>query len=155
MAATGSERLQGQLAQVRDQLAGTAPIRRKQLAEALAALQEALQEVEVAEEELSQQNEELIAAREALELERHRFQDLFEGAPVGYLVTDSSGVIRQVNRAAAGLLCGVESALPGKPLAVFLPPTERGGCVRNWVIWSRWSVRASPLRSQPLRSPKK
>jgi len=127
MPATGPEKLQRQLTQVRDQLAGTAPIRRRQLTEALAALQEALQEVEVAEEELSQQNEELIAAREALEFERHRFQDLFEGAPVGYLVTDSSGVIRQANRAATALLHSIEKALPGKPLAVFLPPAERGG----------------------------
>ncbi|HYU35239.1 MAG TPA: ATP-binding protein, partial [Thermoanaerobaculia bacterium] len=118
---------QGQLTEVRNQLAGTAPIRRRQLTEALAALQEALQEVEVAEEELSQQNEELITAREALEIERHRFQDLFAGAPVGYLVTGLTGVIRQANRAATALLHSAEEALLGKPFAVFLPPAERGG----------------------------
>src|SRR6185436_13301994 len=126
MAVTASEKLQGQLTQVRNQLAGTAPIRRRQLTEALEALQQALQEVEVAEEELSQQNEELIVAREALEIERHRYQDLFDGAPVGYLVTDLAGAIRQVNQAAIVLLHRDEKALIGKPLPVFLHPEERG-----------------------------
>src|SRR5688572_18373607 len=49
----------------------------------------ALEELLVADEELRQQNEALAAAREALEAERQRYQELFEFAPDGYLVTDT------------------------------------------------------------------
>jgi PAS domain S-box-containing protein len=125
--ARGSERLQEQLNQVQRQLAGSEPIRRRQLADALGALQEALQEVETAEEELSAQNEELTAVREALEIERHRYFELFERAPVGYIVTDGAGTIREANRAAAALLNASQRALQGKPLPVFLSPSDRGG----------------------------
>jgi PAS domain S-box-containing protein len=125
MSQKASDRLHEQLAQVRDQLNGTGQIRQRQLAEAIQALQQALQEVEVAEEELSRQNEELITAREALEIERARFQDLFEGAPVGYIVTDVSGVIRQANRAAANLLNSSHGALKGKPLVVLVDRSDR------------------------------
>jgi PAS domain S-box-containing protein len=125
MSQKASDRLHEQLNQVREQLNGTGQIRQRQLAEAIQALQQALQEVEVAEEELSRQNEELMTAREALEIERARFQDLFEGAPVGYVVTDVSGVIRQVNRTAVKLLNSNHGALQGKPLAVVVDRQDR------------------------------
>jgi PAS domain S-box-containing protein len=125
MAMTGSEKLQERLNQVQQQLDRPEPVRRRQLAEALAALQEALQEVDTAEEELSRQNEELIAAREALELERHRYQELFERAPVGYLVTDATGTVREANYAASELLKTAPKALLGKPLTVYLRPEDR------------------------------
>ncbi len=154
MAATGSEKLQGPLTRVRDQLAGTAPIRRGQLAEALEALQQALQGVEVAEEELFQLIEELIVGREALEIERHRFQDLFDGAPVGYLVTDLAGVIRQANQAAIVLLHRDEKALIGKPLPVFLHPAERGA-FRTLLaeMKTRSARREAELSIHPLGAP--
>jgi PAS domain S-box-containing protein len=111
---------------MREQLTGAAPIRRRQLAEALEALQEALQEVDTAEEELFRQNEELAAAREALELERHRYREMFELAPVGYLVSDAACVVQEANRAAAALLAISQDNLRGKPLMVFVHAPERG-----------------------------
>jgi len=42
-------------------------------------------------------------SKAAVEAERQRYQDLFEFAPDGYLVTDAQGMI-QANRAAAKLL---------------------------------------------------
>jgi two-component system, cell cycle sensor histidine kinase and response regulator CckA len=123
--ATGSGKLHSELLQMREQLAGSAPVRRRQLQEALEALQEALQEVDTAEVELAQQNEALTLAREALEIERHRYQDLFELAPAGYLVTDGGGVVQEANRAAAALLGISQNAVRGKPLMVFLDPEDR------------------------------
>ena len=79
-----------------------------------------LEELQVAEEELTQQNEMLIQAQEGLERERQRYRDLFEFAPDGYLVTDTSGVIREANRAAERLLGKPADYLRGKPLAVYL-----------------------------------
>ncbi len=79
-----------------------------------------LEELQVAEEELTQQNEMLVQAQEGLERERGRYRDLFEFAPDGYLVTDSSGVIREANRAAERLLGKPADYLRGKPLSVYL-----------------------------------
>lgn len=127
---TRSEQLQDQLTEIRSRLTGSEPIRRRQLAEALSALQEALHEVEATEEELILQNEELIAAREALEVERYRYSELFERAPVGFLVTDESGAIREANLAAAALLNTSQKALKRKPLVVFLRPEDRADFLR-------------------------
>ncbi len=79
----------------------------------------------IAQEELQQQNEELIATRQELEQQRQRYQDLFEFAPEGYLVTDTLGVISQANHAIE-IMLGVRSErLVGKPLIVFIPENER------------------------------
>ncbi len=81
------------------------------LPDALDELQTSLEELQVAEEELRQQNEELASARAEVEVERHRYQDLFEFAPDGYLVTDLLGVIQEANRA-AGLLLNIGQNRP-------------------------------------------
>ena len=88
--------------------------------EALAELSTALEELHVAAEELRQQNEELLATRQALEAERQRYQDLFEFAPDGYLVTDADGTIQEANQAAARLLGVRQDFLVGKPVVVFV-----------------------------------
>jgi PAS domain S-box-containing protein len=95
------------------------------LAVSLEELKTALEELHVAEEELRQQNEELVVARGALESERQRYQDLFELAPDGYLVTDAAGTIREANRAAAELLGVLHTYLVGKPLIIFVPEEAR------------------------------
>ena len=87
-------------------------------------LSAALEELHVASEELRAQNEELLAAREHIEAERGRYQDLFEFAPDGYLVTDSEGVIQDANRAAAAMLGVRQDFLVGKPLLVFVAGEE-------------------------------
>jgi PAS domain S-box-containing protein len=92
--------------------------------EALEDLSSALEELHVAAEELRQQNEELASARELVEAERQRYQDLFEFAPDGYLVTDPEGVIREANAAAAVLLGVSSEFLVGKPLSLFVPQED-------------------------------
>ena len=95
------------------------------LVETLSQLSIALEELHIAQEELQQQNEELIATRQELEQQRQRYQDLFEFAPEGYLVTDTLGVISQANHAIE-IMLGVRSdRLVGKPLIVFIPENER------------------------------
>ncbi len=88
--------------------------------ETLEELSTVLEELHVAAEELRQQNEELAATRQSVEAERQRYQDLFELAPDGYLLTDPEGIIREANRAAATLLGVPQEFLVGKPLAVFV-----------------------------------
>lgn len=95
------------------------------IVEYVATLSVALEELRAAEEELCQQNEELQRARHALELEQHRYRDLFEFAPDGYIVTDQNGKIQEANRAASELL-GVESRyLTNKVLVTFVPEEQR------------------------------
>jgi signal transduction histidine kinase len=80
----------------------------------------------VAEEELRTQHDELVLARLAAELEREQYQQLFDNAPVPYVVTNAAGAIRAANAASASMLGLSEtSALPGKPIAVFVDPARR------------------------------
>lgn len=95
------------------------------LTDSIQELRTALEELHVAEEELRQQNEELEVTRRVVEGERQRYQDLFEFAPDGYLVTDRQGAIREANSAAAVLLNLSQKFLIGKPLANFIPDEER------------------------------
>ena len=80
------------------------PRTRGLLPQALEELQSSVEELRVAEEEMRVQNEELTRGRLRLEAERQRYQDLFEFAPDGYLVTDLDGVISEANRAASKIL---------------------------------------------------
>lgn len=101
------------------------------LERSLEDLQIALEELQVAEEELHQQNEELLAAQLVIETERLRYQELFEFAPEGYLVTDTYGVIREANKKAADLLGVHPSKLRGKPLIAFIELEIRGVFRKN------------------------
>src|SRR5438552_13900904 len=88
-------------------------------------LQRAVGSLCLAEEELRQQNEQLLAAQLALEDERRRYQELFEFAPCGYIVTDPLGIIQEMNRRAELLLDHRRELLRSKPLSVLLPKEAR------------------------------
>ena len=91
---------------------------------AMEELSTALEELQVAGEELHQQNEELVATRQMAEVERQRYQELFDFAPDGYIVTDAGGTIQEANRAAAVLLRVPQDFLVDKPLIVFVAREE-------------------------------
>ena len=95
------------------------------LLESIEKLQQTLEELHIAEEELRQQNEELAAARLVAEAERQRYQELFDFAPDGYVVTDATGTIQEANRAIATLLAVSQDFLVGKPLVVFVADKDR------------------------------
>jgi PAS domain S-box-containing protein len=95
------------------------------LAEAFEELRTALEELHVAEEELRQQNEQLAMACHETTTERQRYQELFDFAPDGYLVTDSQGKILEANYAAVNLLKISKNFLIGKLLVNFFPPEGR------------------------------
>ena len=116
-----------------------------------------VEEMRVAEEELRQQNDELEESRQTIEAERQRYQDLFDFAPDGYLVTDLAGVIREANRAAGELLGVSARYLTGKPLASYVAMDDRaafrGGLTRLLRVGRRedWIVRMQPRRGRCLR----
>ncbi|GET43117.1 PAS domain S-box protein [Microseira wollei] len=95
------------------------------LQEAIAELSNSLEELQVVAEELEAQNRQLMAACDAVEADRQLYQNLFNAASDGYLLTDAAGIIQQANPAAAPLLNTQQSYLLGKPLAVFVHPQQR------------------------------
>ena len=92
---------------------------------ALKELGTASEALEVAAKKLVQQTEELAATRSQIEMERQRYQSLFEFMPNAYLVTDAQGKIQEANRAAAELFSIEQSFLVNKLLVSFLPLRER------------------------------
>ena len=83
------------------------------------------EELQVALEELQQQNEELHLAQVALEVQKLRYQELFDLAPNAYLVTDEQGIIREANHIAATTLNVPQRFLIGKPLVLFIAEEKR------------------------------
>ncbi|TVP59444.1 MAG: PAS domain S-box protein [Nodularia sp. (in: Bacteria)] len=88
-------------------------------------LHQTLEELQAVEEELRQQNQEVLNSRQTTDTERQRYQDLFEFAPYGYLVSDTTGVIKNANYAAATLLSVPQNHLVGKPLVLFIAEQDR------------------------------
>ncbi|NLA38097.1 MAG: PAS domain S-box protein [Methanomicrobiales archaeon] len=91
-------------------------------AEELAAANE---ELAIANEELNSQNRELAAARKIAEAERERYYELFNTAPEGYLVTDSSGRILEANQTVGVLLAIHKDSLIGRNILNFAREKNR------------------------------
>ena len=113
------------LARLRERGAVHGESEQQLVAEILEELSIALHELQVSAQELSDQNEQLVSAEGSIAAERARYQELYDFAPDGYLVTDLYGVIRDANRM-AGELLGVDSeVLVGRPLSMYLPVARR------------------------------
>ena len=100
--------------------------------------------VQLAAEELYQQNEELVKTRNWLEAERKHYQDLFDLAPDGYLVTNTEGIIQETNLTVAKLLNVSKQFLVGKAMISFVPLEERQH-LRSELIQLSQSDRAREL----------
>jgi len=116
----------------------------------------ASEQVQVALEELWQQNQELADAQAEVETQRQRYQELFQLAPYGYLVTDAAGMIQEANCAAATLLNVSQGFLVDKSLLLFVAEDERQ-MFRSRLLKLRqakkvqdWVVRFSPPKSEPF-----
>lgn len=87
--------------------------------------QRLLHELQVHQVELQMQNEQLEAARAMIEATLASYTDLYDFAPVPYLTLDRSGVIAELNLAAARLI-GVERArLLDKRLGNYVAVADR------------------------------
>jgi PAS domain S-box-containing protein len=84
-----------------------------------------IHELEVHQIELELQNEELDGTRLELEAGLARYTELFEMAPIGYLVVDDHATIRVVNFAAADLLGCYRADLVGCSLGSFVGDRRR------------------------------
>ncbi|MCC5626167.1 PAS domain-containing sensor histidine kinase, partial [Nostoc sp. CHAB 5715] len=67
----------------------------------------------------------MVNRNKSVNKQRQRYQDLFEFAPDGYLVTDTAGIIQEANRAAGILLAVRQKYLVNKPLILFIAHQDR------------------------------
>jgi two-component system, cell cycle sensor histidine kinase and response regulator CckA len=125
--------------------------------EAIAEFSITLEELHVATEELQSQNEELLESRQALELERQRYQELFDFAPGAYLVTNTQGIIQQANTAATILLNLRQDLVVGKPLTVFVTRSDQSAfhtqlsqLIRFGHSLTDWEMSLTPRDKAPL-----
>jgi PAS domain S-box-containing protein len=89
------------------------------------ALQQKFDELRTAQQALRKQNEQLALSQQALEAERSRYRELFDSAPVGYIISTPQGVIQQANAAAAALLNESLEFLSGFPMVRLLAKEDR------------------------------
>jgi len=126
------------------------------LTEAFQELQITLEELQVANEEMCQQNEGLAAARQMAEVERQRYQELFDFAPDAYIVTDMAAMIQEVNHAAAALLAVSPPRLRRKPLYLYVAPDEQPAFYDHLARLTKqdgvysWEIRIQPRGRGPL-----
>ncbi|NEP01474.1 MAG: PAS domain S-box protein [Symploca sp. SIO2E9] len=91
-----------------------------ELTEVNEELEVTLEELRVNEEELRQHNQELARIQQSLATQRQQYQDLFNFAPDGYLVTDTQGIIQEANSSVASQLNLEQQFLIGKPLINYI-----------------------------------
>jgi len=87
-------------------------------------------ELQVHQIELELQNQELQETRSLEEKARARYSDLFECAPVGYLILSQDGRIVQANVAATTLLGVDPGELSGKRFTTFIASSDVAGIKR-------------------------
>lgn len=78
------------------------------------------QELQVHQIELEMQNDELRIANEELELQRMRFAEIYDLAPVGYFILDNRGIIDEVNTSGLKLFDAHRTDVKGKRLHNFV-----------------------------------
>ncbi|AGA91197.1 PAS domain S-box [Thioflavicoccus mobilis 8321] len=82
-------------------------------------------DLQVHQTELEQQNQELRQLQAVLEASRERYADLYDFAPVGYLVLDRASRIQTINLTGASLLERPRERLVGRSLSDLLPSEDR------------------------------
>ncbi len=111
------------------------------------AAQALVQELRVHQIELEMQNEELRRTQVELAATRARYFDLFDLAPVGYLIVRESGLILQANLTAAAMLGEVRGALTDRPVSRFIFKADQD----TWYLCRKRLVNTGEPQSCELR----
>lgn len=91
-----------------------------------------VQELEIHKIELELQNEELQYNLNELEQTRDQLADLFDFAPVGYLILNSKGRIEKANKYGTTLLGWSTTSLAGQSVYQFFADEQRGDLFRQF-----------------------
>jgi PAS domain S-box-containing protein len=111
------------------------------VADAVADLQREVAHLRTAVDVLQRQNAELVSIRQAFEVERRRYREMFESAPDGYVLTNLNGNIREANRVAAALLGVRPDFLANKSLLAFMDDDARAELE---ITLARWRNTETP-----------
>jgi len=87
--------------------------------------EELLEEISIYHQELEYQNQELMRIRDELEISNKHFQDLFDRAPVGYVLTNEDFSIIRVNSSFTETTGMANNLIKGKPLSYFVDPDSQ------------------------------
>ena len=82
-------------------------------------------ELQVHQIELQMQNEELHSAQLLIEESRHKYLDLFEFAPTGYITISEEGLILEINLTGAAMLGIERNLLIKKPISKFIASEDQ------------------------------
>jgi PAS domain S-box-containing protein len=127
--------------------AGKAPAEDGQIVQQLLAeLASALAELAATAEELKQRNDDLVAAHQALVAANVEAEENFDWAPAAYLISDTAGKIRRINRAAIELLRFNPRFVDGKLLLPRLHADEQRKFVENVAAIARGGSLEWPSR---------
>ena len=130
---------------------------RQRLAEEIAKFCQRLGSLQVAGEEVQGSKVALNTSCLAMEAERRRYQELFELAPDGYLVTDGEAGILEANCAAANLLKQNREHLLGKSLVDFIARSHRAKFRSQLTGWGssevtrEWQMSLASVKGKSLR----
>ena len=83
--------------------------------------------------QLELQNEQLSETREELEDSHHRYADLYDLAPVGYLTLDGKGCIQEINQTASQMLGWSVAHLMGRPMLPHIAAGDRRAFLKH--LW--------------------
>lgn len=86
-------------------------------------IDELIHELEVHQIELEMQNEDLIKTQTELEDSRREYYELYDFAPVGYLILDKKGIIKRINLAGAKILGKPRKYLIDEAFIRFIAPS--------------------------------
>ncbi len=84
-----------------------------------------IHELEVYQEEVELQNQELRQSAISLENARNEWFELFDAAPVGFVIINRLGMIERCNQAAASLLTGTRHPMSGRSMLPRIHPDDR------------------------------
>lgn len=96
-------------------------------------IETALEELKIHQIELEMQNHELRLTQEKLQESQKEYTDLFDFAPVGYVVINKEKIIEKVNLTATTFLAANRSHLIGRPLVDYVTFEDRD----KWFLHAR------------------
>lgn len=85
-----------------------------------------IQKLRIHQVELEVQNRELHETRSALEEARDHYTDLYDFAPIGYMILDVRGIVREINLTGAQMLGRSRAMLMDRPFIPRLAPGHSG-----------------------------
>ena len=113
----------------------------------LQMIQEVLQELCIHQIELEMQNEELHESKEALQIVKERYFDLYEQAPIGYCTLSEKGEILQANLTMATLLFLPKSKLLNQPIETYIHHDNQD----TWYLYLQKLLKTHKAESCELR----